>query len=354
VVKRLDEFGFRWASFEPMANTKNILLIGDSFVHGVGLSDMETFAYKLNSFFKNKEYQFYNAGISGQNIVGYLKNYKRIKRDLPFSFDRVIVFVYLGNDIINYSNLAAVKKITNQVEEGRTVIENAKYYIKSIFPNIVLAVSKLSNKERTSKHGEVDLYVSWINEHLDYYNRSLPITDLEKSIMNDRFMRIESKIREAMKHDMVNPYVFRSYVAPPSLNDYIFNMNSHLDNDRFISSMEVLSEFIGFVEEDIDVVLIPSRFQVSIKYREYISRIMGGNYPANEFSNLFEINRYIAEWFEGNYKHVRLIDLTNDIIADADGSKYYYWIDGHFNVHGSNLVVQRISSYLTPQSTAMD
>jgi hypothetical protein len=164
-------------------------------------------------------------------------------------------------------------------------------------------------------------------------------------------MRIEPHIREAMKNGTVNPWAFRDYVAPPSLTDYIFNMNSPIDHARFVSSMAILGELISFVQEDIDVVLIPSKFQVSSKYRDSTKKIMGENYPEKEFSNLFEINRYISEWFEENYTDITLIDLTDDIIADGDGGKYYYDIDEHLNPRGSNLVAKRIFSYFKRQST---
>jgi hypothetical protein len=95
-----DFFGFRNPCLSPSLDTTYSLLIGDSFVYGLGVEDKNTFSCQLN---KNKEVKFYTLGIPGASPIEYLRMLNTHTRNLEKSIriDKskpLFVMIFLGND----------------------------------------------------------------------------------------------------------------------------------------------------------------------------------------------------------------------------------------------------------------
>ncbi len=128
----IDVDGFRIQS-RPSSPVKRVLILGDSFVFGVGVNDEETMAAHLQM--KTDAFSFYNAGTSGYSQDQMFLAYEELCPRLPF--DVVVVAVYLGNDIQDlpflYPQQSSRPKPTFKVDaKGNLtmltehVVENAK------------------------------------------------------------------------------------------------------------------------------------------------------------------------------------------------------------------------------------
>ena len=103
---KTDEFGNRIGDCENNnKNNKNIFIVGDSMVEGIGINYKETFTGLLNCHFKNLNIK--NIGVASYSPIIY---YEKIKKNLN-KFDKThTVIVFLGvNDIQDEANYIKIK-----------------------------------------------------------------------------------------------------------------------------------------------------------------------------------------------------------------------------------------------------
>ncbi len=91
-----DKHGFRNICFKE--KEKNNLIVGDSFVYGIGVEDNEILSCLLNR--SNKGTSFYNLSFPGASPHKYLELIKAHYQNLLFlnSDTNVIVTIFMGND----------------------------------------------------------------------------------------------------------------------------------------------------------------------------------------------------------------------------------------------------------------
>jgi hypothetical protein len=341
-----NQYGFRESFFRPLEHTRNVLLLGDSFVEGTGLTDKETFAWKLNMAYPLREYQFFNAGVGGTNLADYLNRYELIKRRVSVHFHKVLIFLYLGNDILDYDRLA--EKQSDSKVQSASVVTTLKGAVSALWPNVYALIKRALTMSRKSVRWEgiqgIETYVRWFNANKEYLGRAAPLTDAEKAIMAARFNRIEPHVREALRRGQINPWVFMKYIVP-HMGDFVFNLDSDRDRRRLDSSMRVLSLFIQHTEADnVAVVIIPSKIQVCDKVRRWVLNIQQDSADEDEFKDLLNINRHLLSWFQRTYPAVKVLDMTRALL-EGDGCHFYYEFDGHFNPAGADLVKREILAH---------
>jgi hypothetical protein len=103
-----DFLGFRNPCFSPSLDTNYSLLIGDSFVYGLGVEDKNTFGCQLN---QNKDVKFYTLGIPGASPIEYLRmlrtHTKNLEKSIRIDKSKLIfVMLFLGNDFEALLSLA--------------------------------------------------------------------------------------------------------------------------------------------------------------------------------------------------------------------------------------------------------
>lgn len=91
VTYHFDSYGMRVSTI-PKKVEKKVLLLGDSYAEGYGLSDDSHIA----SYLSNEDIEVVNGSFSGASPINYLKAAKKYFNE---SIDKVIFLIYLGNDI---------------------------------------------------------------------------------------------------------------------------------------------------------------------------------------------------------------------------------------------------------------
>lgn len=106
ITFRTDENGFRVnASGYGKADSSScgVLVLGDSFMEGVQVESKNTLPQllqsKLNSLPRGNTH-FYNAGVAAWNPNHYFLEGHRVLRETQLKIDEVLVFLYVGNDVI--------------------------------------------------------------------------------------------------------------------------------------------------------------------------------------------------------------------------------------------------------------
>lgn len=91
-----DELGFR-NKLSPKES--NFILIGDSFLHSVNISQKNILNYILNNKYNLKTY---NASIGATDIFHYFETIKFFKNQSNFQNKKYLMFIFQGNDYLNY------------------------------------------------------------------------------------------------------------------------------------------------------------------------------------------------------------------------------------------------------------
>ena len=91
-----NSLGFRSAEIDQ--NKKQIIILGDSFAWGFGVSDNETFPYYLGEMVSKSGYQVSNLAVSGYSIDQY---YLFLKRHIDKfnNLKQIVLVIYSGNDL---------------------------------------------------------------------------------------------------------------------------------------------------------------------------------------------------------------------------------------------------------------
>jgi lysophospholipase L1-like esterase len=354
--KTIDKYGFRFAdfNFDRATFNENILLIGDSFVHGTGVPDNETFAWLLNKKFNQKNIQFYNAGAGGTHLKNYYDRIRIINQRFNVKFSRIFIFIYMTNDILNYESLANLSKNINEL----TLYDYVKKPIEIVFPNtydlLKTAKHQYHLDKYKKKYGDivykvnpVDDYIDWINRNNAYFGRHADLSDEEKKIVKERYQNFDKRIRKGFESGKDSIWGYMFFALPNYYSNLIYNMDSKEDKRSFESSMSMIDKIIqNNNTQKITLFLIPDRFQISDKFRQRVKSI-NVNFPKDELENLFSINEHISSYIGNKWgSKVDIVDLTPKFVATQKVDEFYFDIDIHFNSQGYELVADIVSDYL--------
>ena len=93
---RINSIGYRTA--ELAINTRKILVLGDSFTWGIGVSDQERFTELLESRL-GKKWQVVNAAVSGFSPIQYLLQVEQLVHLVQPEY--IVIALCLGNDVVD-------------------------------------------------------------------------------------------------------------------------------------------------------------------------------------------------------------------------------------------------------------
>ena len=102
-------------------NEEHVLIIGDSIVEGYGISDDETLSYLLQ---KKTQLNVINLAVAGAHPINYLKAIKKYFNDKT---QKVLVFIYLGNDLDDLYDPNTRAGYYLKKENDAFVIKNSSY-----------------------------------------------------------------------------------------------------------------------------------------------------------------------------------------------------------------------------------
>ncbi|GAB5526747.1 MAG: hypothetical protein Roseis2KO_46190 [Roseivirga sp.] len=106
ITFRTDENGFRInaTGYEQAdSSSYGVLVLGDSFMEAVQVESKGTLPQLLQSRLNSLpegNMRFYNAGVAGWNPNHYFLEAQRVLHDTQLKIDEVLVFLYVGNDVV--------------------------------------------------------------------------------------------------------------------------------------------------------------------------------------------------------------------------------------------------------------
>ena len=306
-----NDLGFRDDSTQPLDRDKEYsILIGDSFIEGVGLDYKDTIVGILNKNLANNKFKFLNAGVASYSSYIYLRKIESIiQNNSDLKVKKVIVFLDKSDvsDDERYLNKPAFFKNT----KGKFINQRKEDFLGDLKElNFWRFYTKQTISGKIIKLGtdQIEDFLSNIKK------RSFISKKLNKS-----FFEVTELEIKAIKSINNKPHI---------RNWYLGSTWEERTKKNIKFSVENLNNLKNFLEKkniDLLVVLYPWSFEIDNKeirkkYLEFIIPL----FNENKINNLSVYDGFL----KGN-------------IYESIGKNYLY-NDIHFNKNGNQVIVNEL------------
>ncbi len=312
-----NDLGFRDSSSKILDRNKlYTIIIGDSFVEGVGLEYNNTLVGILNNEFNNKKnnFKFLNAGVSSYSSYLYLKKIKNIIEENNNLKIKDVIVLFDKSDVEDDEKyLSRPKKFENT--KGQFINKRKEDFYKDLKE---LSFWRFFTKQTVSGK-TTKLITDGLEEFVSNLKKRI---ELSKKF-NKSFFEITSLEIKAIKSINNRPYIKDLFRSKQWENKTKNKINFAVEN------MIILKNFLDKQNINLIVVLYPWSFE--IEDEEFRERYLNYIIP---LLNKSKINTIIS------YDQF----LKNNIYENV--GKYFIYNDVHFNGNGYRIIAKDIAEYL--------
>ena len=306
-----NDLGFRDESTQPLDREKEYsILIGDSFIEGVGLDYEDTIVGILNENLENNKFKFLNAGVASYSSYIYLRKIKDIiKNNSDLKIRKVIVFLDKSDvsDDERYLNRPSLFKDT----KGK--------FINKRKEDFLVDLKKMSFWRFYTKQTISGKVIKLGTDQIENFLSNIKKRSFISKKLNKSFFEVTDLEIRAIKSINNKPHI---------RNWYLGSTWEERTKNNIKFSVENLNELKNFLEKkniELLVVLYPWSFEIDNeeirnKYLEFIIPLLNEN-KINSLS-VYE------EFLVGN-------------IYESIGKNYLY-NDIHFNRNGNQVIVNEL------------
>ena len=306
-----NDLGFRDDSTQPLERDKEYsILIGDSFIEGVGLDYKDTIVGILNENLENNKFKFLNAGVASYSSYIYLRKIEDIiKNNGDLKVKKVIVFLDKSDvsDDEKYLNKPAFFKNT----KGKFINQRKEDFLGDLRE---LSFWRFYTKQTIS--GKI---IKLGTDQIENFLSNIKKRSFISKKLNKSFFEVTEIEIKAIKSINNKPHIRNWYLGPTWEERTKKNIKFSVEN------LNKLKNFLKKKNIDFLVVLYPWSFEIDNeeireKYLEFIIPLLN----ENKINNLSVYERFL----EGN-------------IYESIGKNYLY-NDIHFNKNGNQVIVNEL------------
>ncbi|NUO09648.1 MAG: hypothetical protein HUU08_13385 [Candidatus Brocadia sp.] len=278
-------------------NEIRIMNLGDSCVQAAQIDLKETMTYKLeenlNSHDSSKKYRVFNVGTSGCN-PSYQRKFleKNIKK---FDLDYLLLFLYIGNDIITTLD---IKPLINPPSD-----------IQIMYTSSMLSLTKISKLFK--------FFYLRLNTEPEWGGprgpRGRPCQPFDAE-------PLEKTANLFLKE--YNNYIKNAYLR-------VFDEISRINNICKINNID-FTVFIIPTKEQVE----PKKFEETINFLHVDKNSLDMEKP----------QRLISEFLNDN--QIKYIDLLDTLTIASKIKDTYFDFDPHWNAYGNEVVSEEVTKYL--------
>jgi len=311
-----NDLGFRDNSIFPLDRKKNYsIVIGDSFVEGVGLEYEDTIVGILNKNLENENFKYLNAGVASYSSYIYLKKIKKIiNENKDLKIKDIIVFLDKSDVSDDETYLAKPKLFQNKYPKGKFIYQRKMDFYKDLRE---LSLWRFYTKQFIS--GKI---IKLITDKIEDFFSSIKKRFLVSKKLNKKFFEVNTLEIKAIKSINSTQRITNWY------KDETWEKKTKKNIQFSIDNLKNLKQFLSKKDINLTVVLYPWPFeidnkQIRKKYLEFIIPLL------NEI-NIKNIVIY-EDFLKGNiYKNI---------------SKNYLYNDIHFNKNGNEIIANKLINH---------
>ncbi len=306
-----NDLGFRDDSTQPLDRDKEYsILIGDSFIEGVGLDYKDTIVGILNKKLANNKFKFLNAGVASYSSYIYLRKIEDIiKNNGDLKVKKVIVFLDKSDvsDDEKYLNKPAFFKNT----KGKFINQRKEDFWGDLRE---LSFWRFYTKQTIS--GKI---IKLGTDQIENFLSNIKKRSFISKKLNKGFFEVTEIEIKAIKSINNKPHIRNWYLGSTWEERTKKNIKFSVEN------LNKLKDFLKKKNIDFLVVLYPWSFEIDNeeirkKYLEFIIPLLN----ENKINNLSVYEGFL----KGN-------------IYESIGKNYLY-NDIHFNRNGNQVIVNEL------------
>ena len=306
-----NDLGFRDESTQPLDRDKEYsILIGDSFIEGVGLDYKDTIVGILNKNLANNKFKFLNAGVASYSSYIYLRKIEDIiKNNSDLKVKKVIVFLDKSDvsDDERYLNKPAFFKNT----KGKLINQRKEDFLVDLKG---LSFWRFYTKQTIS--GKI---IKLGTDQIENFLSNIKKRSFISKKLNKSFFEVTELEIKAIKSINNKPHIRNWYLGSTWEERTKKNIKFSVEN------LNKLKDFLKKKNIDFLVVLYPWSFEIDNeeirkKYLEFIIPLLN----ENQIDNLSVYEGFL----KGN-------------IYESIGKNYLY-NDIHFNKNGNQVIVNEL------------
>ena len=306
-----NDLGFRDDSTQPLDRDKEYsILIGDSFIEGVGLDYKDTIVGILNKKLANNKFKFLNAGVASYSSYIYLRKIEDIiKNNGDLKVKEVIVFLDKSDvsDDEKYLNKPAFFKNT----KGKFINQRKEDFLVDLKE---LSLWRFYTKQTIS--GKI---IKLGTDQIENFLSNIKKRSFISKKLNKSFFEVTELEIKAIKSINNKPHIRNWYLGSTWEERTKKNIKFSVEN------LNKLKDFLKKKNIDFLVVLYPWPFEIDNeeirkKYLEFIIPLLN----ENQIDNLSVYEGFL----KGN-------------IYESIGKNYLY-NDIHFNKNGNQVIVNEL------------
>ena len=312
-----NDLGFRDESSRPLnRNEKFSIVIGDSFVEGVGLEYDDTLVGKLNKNSSNlkEKIRFLNAGVSSYSSYIYLKKIKTILDDNPDLKIKDVIVMLDKSDVLDdemYLNRPNIFKNT----KGKFIHKRKEDFFVDLQD---LSFWRFYTKQTISGK-MIKIFTDILENFFSNLNKRISLSKK----LNKSFFQITDLEIMAIKSINNRPYIKNWFVGAGWENKAKKNIIFSIEN------LKILKDYLDKKNINLIVVLYPWSFE--IEDEEVRDKYLDFIIPLLENNKIKTLSVYDEFLKENIYKTIGKNFIYNDV---------------HFNGSGYKIIADRISTFL--------
>jgi hypothetical protein len=312
---QINNLGFRGENTSIKKKKKRVLVIGDSFTFGWGVTLEETWVELLGNNYTHVE--FLNLGQGGNHPGDYVQV---AKKAIPLlKPDVVIVCILDGNDIhqlmrvVEYERGPKVEDEIIFLDEPRN--ENLKRYLHVLLPHFSVRFQRSNSIQKR-----------WLK---DSRNLSWGLSTEQDA----KYELLDANIRNEFEHGRLNPSLIYEGLHHPNLFIDATDTSNTLCKKAIIRLQDHLEEIRALADA-----VEAKTIMVSLPNRPYGFK--------TELNQLTELGFNVAgcDTLTGNIPTQLALSQTKTttIYPSIIGDSLFYKYDGHWNANGNRIFAQEL------------
>ncbi len=334
-VFHTNSLGFRGPDvpFGRSDETKRIVVIGDSFVAGVGVADEAVFTGKLQQQLREQQstVDVVNLGRSGSSTIRELDIYRRFGR--KFRPQIVVLIFFIGNDLAEIHEEMTAEELARWKPAG---LVRASAY--TMFPNLYLELAMIRQLSGAETFSEPELQA--------LVRREASRRDREPQWAADRLGMIPQEVQTATRDGRFP--VVRLLHACLDPDRHVRSLDPGDDDfetawPRVRDHLDQLRDAVRKDNAELRIVVLPESVQVDSAAVDF-NRKLGFVVKDEWLTGGCRTEDALSEWTREN--QVAYLNLTDAFRASSQ-QLYHVW-DSHLNADGHALMARALFDWLQP------
>ena len=309
-----NDLGFRDDRIKKLDRKKLFsILIGDSFVEGVGLDYPDTIVGMLNKELKNDDFEYLNAGVASYSSYIYFKKIEDIiKKNDDLRIKEVIVF--LDKSDVSDDERYLLEPTTFENTKGKFINQRKEDFFKDL--------QELSFWRFYTKQTISGKLIKLSADQIENFFSNIQKRFLISKKTNKKFFEINNLEVKAIKSINNKPHIRNWYLGE------LWEKRTKRNIEFSIKNLSKLKNILDKKNINLLVVLYPWSFEIDDpkirkKYLEFIIPLLN----ENEIKNI----SVYQDFLDGNiYENIGKNFLYNDI---------------HYNKNGNRVIVNNLIKY---------